>query len=261
MPLPLFSSSVIMSNAQTISSALPTPPPSNQSTPLLDANSSTVPTAAPVPILLPTPPSSLRSPSPNSNANMDASLAMPPPPPPAPKPTRSESRRSVQFPGPPPPPPRSSSTDPSITTINDDAETGKRPRYHSGLTRPTVSRAESIPTSTSKSFTGKLQSLRKKIENELSRKRGPANGQQSQSQNAQQAQAGKKNKKAQKGTVAGLRPSPALTVPESMTVADASQLCAAKRTDCVLVVDEEEGLSGIFTAKDLAFRVRSCLND
>jgi CBS domain-containing protein len=63
------------------------------------------------------------------------------------------------------------------------------------------------------------------------------------------------SKKAQKGTVAGLKPSPALTVPESMTVADASQLCAAKRTDCVLVVDEEEGLSGIFTAKDLAFRV------
>jgi CBS domain-containing protein len=40
-----------------------------------------------------------------------------------------------------------------------------------------------------------------------------------------------------------------------MTVSDASQLCAAKRTDCVLVVDQEEGLSGIFTAKDLAFRV------
>jgi CBS domain containing-hemolysin-like protein len=96
--------------------------------------------------------------------------------------------------------------------------------------------------------------LRKKIENELSRKRGPANGQsQTQSQSAQQG--AKKGKKAAKGTVAGLRPSPALTVPESMTVADASQLCAAKRTDCVLVVDEDEGLSGIFTAKDLAFRV------
>ena len=40
-----------------------------------------------------------------------------------------------------------------------------------------------------------------------------------------------------------------------MSVADASQLCAAKRSDCVLVVDDEEGLSGIFTAKDLAFRV------
>jgi hypothetical protein len=108
-----------MSNAQTISFALPTPPPSNQSTPLLDVNSSTVtmPTSAPVPILLPTPPASLRSPSPSNNA----SLAMPPPPPPAPKPTRSESRRSVQFPGPPPPPPRSTSADPTLNTVHDDA--------------------------------------------------------------------------------------------------------------------------------------------
>src|SRR6266576_2292821 len=61
---------------------------------------------------------------------------------------------------------------------------------------------------------------------------------------------------AAKGTVAALKPSPALTVPENITVAEASQLCAAKRTDCVLVVDDEEGLSGIFTAKDLAYRVR-----
>lgn len=61
---------------------------------------------------------------------------------------------------------------------------------------------------------------------------------------------------AVKGTVAALKPSPALTVPENITVAEASQLCAAKRTDCVLVVDDEEGLSGIFTAKDLAYRVR-----
>jgi CBS domain-containing protein len=56
--------------------------------------------------------------------------------------------------------------------------------------------------------------------------------------------------------VAALKPSPALTVPDTITVAEASQLCAAKRTDCVLVVDDEEGLSGIFTAKDLAYRVR-----
>ena len=45
-------------------------------------------------------------------------------------------------------------------------------------------------------------------------------------------------------------------MPEHISVAEASQLCAAKRTDCVLVVDDEEGLSGIFTAKDLAYRVR-----
>ena len=96
-------------------------------------------------------------------------------------------------------------------------------------------------------FTGKLKSLRKKIEGELSKKRNGTGPAQSIKQ--------RPDKKAQKGTVAGLRPSPALTVPETMSVADASQLCAAKRTDCVLVVDDEEGLSGIFTAKDLAFRV------
>ncbi|KAG6866808.1 hypothetical protein C0991_008744 [Blastosporella zonata] len=92
------------------------------------------------------------------------------------------------------------------------------------------------------------EAIRKKIESELSRKRtiSTTHGQRS----------GKKGKLAPaKGTVAALKPTPALTVPENITVAEASQLCAAKRTDCVLVVDDEEGLSGIFTAKDLAYRV------
>lgn len=92
------------------------------------------------------------------------------------------------------------------------------------------------------------QAIRKKIESELARKRTIS------TTNSQRKQF--KKPAAAKGTVAALKPSPALTVPESITVSDASQLCAAKRTDCVLVVDEEEGLSGIFTAKDLAYRVR-----
>ncbi|PVF98301.1 CBS-domain-containing protein [Serendipita vermifera] len=92
------------------------------------------------------------------------------------------------------------------------------------------------------------EAIRKKIESELARKRtiSTAGG------GSRQKKGGKA---AAKGTVAALKPSQALTVPDNITVADASQLCAAKRTDCVLVVDEEEGLSGIFTAKDLAFRV------
>ncbi|KAF9014957.1 hypothetical protein BDQ17DRAFT_1340239 [Cyathus striatus] len=92
------------------------------------------------------------------------------------------------------------------------------------------------------------QAIRKKIESELSRKRTIS---------TTHTQRTKRDRKqtAQKGTVAALKPSPALTVPENITVAEASQLCAAKRTDCVLVVDDEEGLSGIFTAKDLAYRV------
>lgn len=39
------------------------------------------------------------------------------------------------------------------------------------------------------------------------------------------------------------------------TVFEAARLMAAKRENCVLVVDEEETVCGIFTAKDLAFRV------
>lgn len=93
------------------------------------------------------------------------------------------------------------------------------------------------------------QAIRKKIESELARKRTIS------TTHLQKPRRGGKPSAA-KGTVAALKPSPALTVPEGITVSDASQLCAAKRTDCVLVVDEEEGLSGIFTAKDLAYRVR-----
>ncbi|KAI9512356.1 CBS-domain-containing protein [Russula earlei] len=92
------------------------------------------------------------------------------------------------------------------------------------------------------------EALRKRIEHELSRKRTISTTQQSS-----RRRGGKPN--VAKGTVAALKPSPALTVPDTISVAEASQLCAAKRTDCVLVVDDEEGLSGIFTAKDLAYRV------
>jgi predicted transcriptional regulator len=52
-----------------------------------------------------------------------------------------------------------------------------------------------------------------------------------------------------------LRPSQPLTVTPHTSVSEASQIMAAKREDCVLVIDDEQRLSGIFTAKDLAFRV------
>ncbi|KAF9499900.1 CBS-domain-containing protein [Pleurotus eryngii] len=94
------------------------------------------------------------------------------------------------------------------------------------------------------------EAIRKKIESELSRKRTIS----TTNYNGSRGKRGSKSAPA-KGTVAALKPTPALTVPENITVAEASQLCAAKRTDCVLVVDDEEGLSGIFTAKDLAYRV------
>ncbi|KAJ7139909.1 hypothetical protein C8R44DRAFT_660610 [Mycena epipterygia] len=113
---------------------------------------------------------------------------------------------------------------------------------------------QAFPTSVSetrKKQSKRDEAIRKKIESELSRKRTIS------TTNSNSMRGNKRGSRiaAAKGTVAALRPSPALTVPENITVAEASQLCAAKRTDCVLVVDEEEGLSGIFTAKDMAYRV------
>ncbi|KAF8807210.1 CBS-domain-containing protein [Phlegmacium glaucopus] len=119
-----------------------------------------------------------------------------------------------------------------------------------------MSSLSGFQSSASLSETRKKQSkrdeaIRKKIESELSRKRTI-----STTHHRSSKRGGSGGKLAPtKGTVAALKPSPALTVPENITVAEASQLCAAKRTDCVLVVDDEEGLSGIFTAKDLAYRV------
>ncbi|KAK9458731.1 uncharacterized protein V1516DRAFT_708962 [Lipomyces oligophaga] len=57
------------------------------------------------------------------------------------------------------------------------------------------------------------------------------------------------------GTVLALRPSPALQIKPNTTVAEAAQLMSAKRENCVLVTDDDDKIAGIFTAKDLAFRV------
>ncbi|KKY23186.1 putative cbs pb1 domain-containing protein [Phaeomoniella chlamydospora] len=62
-------------------------------------------------------------------------------------------------------------------------------------------------------------------------------------------------RKAPPGTVLALKPSQALQIKPNTTVAEAAQLMAAKREDCVLVTDDDERIAGIFTAKDLAFRV------
>ncbi|KAH9890929.1 CBS-domain-containing protein [Cubamyces lactineus] len=119
-------------------------------------------------------------------------------------------------------------------------------RHHTTASMSTLSGSAA---DTRKKQSKRDEAIRKKIESELSRKRTIS---------TTQHQSGRRRRdkpNVQKGTVAALKPSPALTVPENITVSEASQLCAAKRTDCVLVVDDDEGLSGIFTAKDLAYRV------
>ncbi|KAI9773345.1 MAG: hypothetical protein M1840_007560 [Geoglossum simile] len=86
------------------------------------------------------------------------------------------------------------------------------------------------------------EAIRKKIESDLSKKKHTA------------ARA-RQTRKAPPGTVLALRPSQALQIKPNTTVAEAAQLMAAKREDCVLVTDDDDRIAGIFTAKDLAFRV------
>jgi CBS domain-containing protein len=86
------------------------------------------------------------------------------------------------------------------------------------------------------------EAIRRKLENDLSKKKhltGRA----------------RQSRKAPPGTVLALKPSQALQIKPQTTVAEAAQLMAAKREDCVLVTDDDDRIAGIFTAKDLAFRV------
>ncbi|KAK7941642.1 mitochondrial ribosomal protein subunit S4 [Apiospora aurea] len=88
------------------------------------------------------------------------------------------------------------------------------------------------------------QAIRRKLENDLNKKKHTTSG-----RNARMS------RKAPPGTVLALKPSPALQIKPSTTVSEAAQLMAAKREDCVLVTDDDDRIAGIFTAKDLAFRV------
>ncbi|KAK0750153.1 hypothetical protein B0T18DRAFT_408352 [Schizothecium vesticola] len=86
------------------------------------------------------------------------------------------------------------------------------------------------------------EAIRRKMENDLSKKKHLTSR-------------ARHSRKAPPGTVMALKPSPALQIKPATTVAEAAQLMAAKREDCVLVTDDDDRIAGIFTAKDLAFRV------
>ncbi|KXL44510.1 hypothetical protein M433DRAFT_154987 [Acidomyces richmondensis BFW] len=86
------------------------------------------------------------------------------------------------------------------------------------------------------------EAIRHKIEKDLSKKRGNVGR-------------SRQTRKAPPGTVLALRPNQALQIKPNTTVTEAAQLMAAKREDCVLVTDDDDRIAGIFTAKDLAFRV------
>ncbi|KAK5076868.1 hypothetical protein LTR64_005653 [Lithohypha guttulata] len=118
----------------------------------------------------------------------------------------------------------------------------------SGIPRPKL---ESVPSEMSGHSTisasrqkqsKRDEAIREKMAANLNRKKGASSK-------------ARHSRKAPPGTVLALKPSPALQIKPNTTVAEAAQLMAAKREDCVLVTDDDERIAGIFTAKDLAFRV------
>ncbi|OAA73612.1 mitochondrial ribosomal protein subunit S4 [Cordyceps fumosorosea ARSEF 2679] len=118
----------------------------------------------------------------------------------------------------------------------------------SGIPRPAAA-AESQPSEAGSSVSASRQkqskrdeAIRRKMENDLSKKKHLTNR-------------ARHSRKAPPGTVMALKPSQALQIKPGTTVSEAAQLMAAKREDCVLVTDDDDRIAGIFTAKDLAFRV------
>ncbi|KAJ4024027.1 hypothetical protein NW752_002591 [Fusarium irregulare] len=121
------------------------------------------------------------------------------------------------------------------------------PSGNSNIPRPVLE--PTPPTETGSSFSASRQkqskrdeAIRKKLENDLSKKKHLTSR-------------ARHSRKAPPGTVLALKPSQALQIKPATTVSEAAQLMAAKREDCVLVTDDDDRIAGIFTAKDLAFRV------
>ncbi|CAM1503824.1 Fc.00g014150.m01.CDS01 [Cosmosporella sp. VM-42] len=116
----------------------------------------------------------------------------------------------------------------------------------SSIPRPVL---ETQPSEASSSVSASRQkqskrdeAIRRKMENDLSKKKHLSSR-------------ARHSRKAPPGTVLALKPSPALQIKPGTTVSEAAQLMAAKREDCVLVTDDDDRIAGIFTAKDLAYRV------
>lgn len=105
-----------------------------------------------------------------------------------------------------------------------------------------MSSLRKIPDDSRKRQSKKDDAIRRKIEFELSKKRG------------QSSRVSRKSKAAP-GTVLYLKPSEPIICKTATTVYEAAQMMSARRENCILVVNDSGELIGIFTAKDLAFRI------
>ncbi|CUM63323.1 uncharacterized protein PRCAT00000894001 [Priceomyces carsonii] len=107
---------------------------------------------------------------------------------------------------------------------------------------PFGSAADALVSESRRRQSKRDDAIRRKIENDLNKKR---------KQGAKSA----RHNKASPGTVLSLKPSEPIICKATSTVYEVSQQMTARRENCVLVINAEGELLGIFTAKDLAFRI------
>ena len=119
----------------------------------------------------------------------------------------------------------------------------KTPRKSGSATSGSSTTAvDSAVSDSRKRQTKRDDAIRRRIENDLNKKkRGGTRT--------------SRNRRAAPGTVLSLKPTDPIICKTSSTVYEVSQLMTARRENCVLVVNDVGELLGIFTAKDLAFRV------
>ncbi|KAK4215550.1 hypothetical protein QBC37DRAFT_312064 [Rhypophila decipiens] len=147
-------------------------------------------------------------------------------------PNRGQSRAGIPFTN---TPTNSAIPRPVLETANTHPGTIGTPSSDAGAASSSLSASRQKQTK-------RDEAIRRKMENDLSKKKHLTSR-------------ARHSRKAPPGTVLALKPSQALQIKPGTTVAEAAQLMAAKREDCVLVTDDDERIAGIFTAKDLAFRV------
>lgn len=87
------------------------------------------------------------------------------------------------------------------------------------------------------------EAIRKKLEAEINKRKNQVGTQKQQP------------RKRPAGSVLALKPSPPLTMRLRTTIHEAAQFMSAKRENCVLVLDDDDSVCGIFTAKDIAFKI------
>lgn len=124
---------------------------------------------------------------------------------------------------------------------NSPASSIPRPKLDSSTTHQSETASSTLSASRQKQ-SKRDEAIRRKMEADLSKKKHVSSR-------------ARHTRKAPPGTVLALKPSQALQIKPNTTVSEAAQLMAAKREDCVLVTDDDDRIAGIFTAKDLAFRV------